>query len=422
MYQKDLETLEREGLERLKLEGLRRTLKIIEEGNRHLFEKLGKVRADDINSLSDLTRLPFMTKDDLRDAYPFKFVCVPPSRIVRLQMSSGTTGAPVVCPYTEGDVKMWGEVMARCLATAGVTRDDVIQITPSFGLPNGGFGFHYGAEALGAMIVPTGPGRTSYQLRLMADMGTTVLGAIASYPLRLMEVAREEGFDFKKTRLRVGVFGSEPWSDEMRRKIEEGMGIETFDIIGMTETGGVGMGIDCPSHQGIHVWEDHYIVEVIDPNSGEVLPDGREGELVVTTIKREALPVIRYRTRDITAIISRNMCECGRTHLRLSRFKGRTDDMIIYKGAKFYPSQVEAMVFKERGVAHDYQIILERDSAGVEHIKLLVETTESLGRGVKEKLEEKIYNQLGLHIPLEFIPAGTLPREPGKAVRVVDRR
>ena len=422
MYQRELECLPRERLLELQLIKLRETLSRIQKGNPIFFQKLGRVRPEDIGGLNDLAKLPFMVKDDLRDAYPFGFLCVERSAIVRVQMSSGTTGAPVVCPYTDADVKGWGEVMARCLAAAGLGREDVIQITPSFGLPNGGFGFHYGAEALGATIIPTGAGGTSRQLKLMADIGTTALGAIASYPLRMMEVAKEEGFDFRKTQLKVGVFGSEMWSDELRRKIEEGTGIETFDIIGMTETGGVGMGIDCSHHSGIHVWEDHYLVEVIDPVTQELLSDGREGELVVTTLKREALPVIRYRTRDISSILSREPCACGRTHLRVSRFKGRTDDMLIVKGVNFYPCQLERILLAEAGVAHDYQIILERDAAGVEKVSVVAEIYESLGKEVKGRLEQKIQEEIGLRISLTFVPAGSIPRPPGKAVRVVDRR
>ncbi|MFQ5344150.1 MAG: phenylacetate--CoA ligase family protein, partial [Anaerolineae bacterium] len=341
---------------------------------------------------------------------------------VRFHMSSGTTGTPVLCPHTEADVRQWAEVMARCLTAAGVTREDVVQITPGFGLFNGGFGFHYGVSAIGAMIIPIGAGRSRLQLQFMQDLGTTVVTAIASYPLRLIEVAQQEGIDFRRdTQLRVGVFGAEIWSDEMRRRIEELMGIESFDIIGMTESGGVGMGIDCPAHQGIHVWEDHYIVEIIDPETGEPVPDGAPGEMVVTTLTREALPLIRFRTRDITRIVSREPCACGRTHLRVDRITGRTDDMLKVKGVNFYPRQIESLLLRHKNVALDYQIMLDRVE-GADHFRLVVETQQPDDAGLARRLTSEVHDLLGLTPEVELVPVGYIERPPGKAVRVVDYR
>jgi len=352
--------MDREELEKLQLLRLQETVSRIAARNPRYYEKIGKIPPREIKSLKDLEKLPFLTKADLRDAYPYGLACVDQSEFLRMQMSSGTTGAPVICPYTKADIEQWRDIMGRCYMAATVTSDDIIQITPSFGLPNGGFGFHYGAEAIGAFYIPIGAGRTLLQLKLMRELGATVLTAISTYPLRMMEVAKEQDFDFRRdTKLRIGIFGSEMWSDELRKRIEEGMGIETFDIIGMTETGGVGMGIDCQVHNGIHIWEDHYIVEIIDPDTGKVLEDGQEGEMVITTLTREALPTIRYRTGDITSIVSREKCDCGRTHIRVDRFRGRTDDMLIYKGVKFYPSQIEKILLNFNEVAHDYQIILD---------------------------------------------------------------
>ena len=422
MYKPDLETMDREKLEELQLSRLRETVLRIAGSNPRYYEKIGKVSSQEIKSLRDLEKLPFLTKADLRDAYPYHLACVDRPEFLRMQMSSGTTGAPVICPYTRADIEQWRDIMGRCYMAATVTSEDVIQITPSFGLPNGGFGFHYGAEAIGAFYIPMGAGRTLLQLKLLRELGATVLTSISTYPLRLIEVAKEEGFDFRDTGLRVGVFGSEMWSDELRKRIEEGMGIETFDIIGMTETGGVGMGIDCKAHNGIHIWEDHYIVEVIDPETGEVLEDGREGEMVITTLTREALPTIRYRTGDITSVVSREKCDCGRTHIRVDRFKGRADDMLIYKGVSFYPCQVEKILLRFEEVAHDYQITLDRDEGGSETIKLVVEVTSPLSEQQVARIQREMFDFLGITVNPEFVKAGELPRPPGKAVRVIDNR
>jgi len=337
-------------------------------------------------------------------------------------MSSGTTGTPIICPHTDQDVQQWAEIMARCLAAAGLGPEDVLQITPSFGLFNGGFGFHYGASALKTMIIPIGAGRTRLQLQFMKDPITTAIAAIASYPLRLIEVAAAEGFDFRRdTRLRVGIFGAEIWSDELRRRIEEQMGIETFDIIGMTEAAGVGMGIDCAAHQGIHVWEDHYLIEMVDPESGQPVEDGKWGEMVVTTLTREALPLIRFRTRDITRVISREPCACGRTSLRVERIAGRNDDMLKVKGVNFYPKQVESVLMSHPMVGNDYLIEIDR-VGGADHIRLSVETESPEDPQLARQINESLYSLIGLHAEVTLLPVGGLPRPPGKAVRVKDNR
>ncbi|SNR84638.1 phenylacetate--CoA ligase family protein [Desulfurobacterium atlanticum] len=416
MFQRLIETMPRERIERLQLERLKRTISRIKEKNSFYWEKIGKVEVEDIKSLDDIKQLPFLTKEDLRKGYPFGFACGHQSEFVRFHMSSGTTGTPVVNPYTPKDIDQWGEIMARCLAAAGITFKDVLQITPSFGLFNGGFGFHYGAEKIGCFVVPIGPGRTFLQLKFFKDFNTTALAGIASYPLRIIEVAKEEGFDFSETSLRVGIFGAEVWSEEMRRYIEKEMGIEAFDIIGMTETGGVGLGIECSFHSGIHVWEDHYFIEIINPETGEVLPDGEEGEMVVTTLTREGLPLIRYRTRDITKIVSRERCECGRTHIKVARIKGRTDDMLKVKGVCFYPKQIEEIVMKYPEILPDYQIVIGK-SEGKDFVKVVVET-ERIDQYLKNRLEEEIYSTLGLHVDIVLVKKGEIERKPGKVVRV----
>lgn len=418
MFQRELESLERPRLAALQLDRMRTTLGRV---LRHpaWARRLGGARPEDIRTADDWARLPFLTKDELRDAYPFGLACGEGYR--RIHMSSGTTGNPILNPYTADDVAQWGEVMARCYVAAGVTRADVIQITPSFGLFTGGFGFHYGAERLGAMVVPVGAGRTSLQLRLMRDLGATVLTAIATYPLRLLEVAREESFDLSTLALRVGIFGSEMWSDELRAHIERELRIRTFDIIGMTETGGPGLGIDCEARDGIHVWEDHYVAEIVDPATGAPRADGVEGELVVSTLTREGLPLVRYRTHDLTRVVSRAPCACGRTSLRLDRLRGRTDDMVIYKGVNFYPRQVERLVLRHAGVGPEYQVILDTDGGG-ERLTLVVEAEPGCEPSVAARIRRELHDALALSPDVTLCAPGTIERPQGKAVRVVDRR
>lgn len=423
MYQPQLEAMPRAERAALQLDRLRATLRRIEANNSRYAQQLDGLGADDLRSLDDLRRFPFITKEDLRHGYPFGLACAPQTDFVRMHMSSGTTGTPIICPHTANDVQQWAEIMARCLTAASLRRDDVLQITPSFGLFNGGFGFHYGASAIGAMIIPIGAGRTPLQLQFMRDLGTTAIAAIASYPLRLIEVADREGFDFRRdAKLRVGVFGSEIWSDEMRRRIEQRMGIETFDIIGMTESGGVGMGIDCAAHDGIHVWDDHYLIEIVRWQTGEPADDGEWGEMVVTTLTREALPLIRFRTHDITRVVSREPCRCGRTSLRVDRLSCRTDDMLKVKGIAFYPKQIESVLLRHPEVGNDYLIVIDRVD-GADRMTVNVEA-----RGLpwpeelSQRLSDDVHDLIGLRADMNLLHPGELPRPEGKAVRVQDKR
>jgi phenylacetate-CoA ligase len=420
MWQPELESLDRESLERLVVERMRATLaRVLAEPA--WARRLAGVRPDDIARGEDWRTLPFLTKNELRDAYPYGLACARDAGYRRIQMSSGTTGNPILNPYTAGDVAQWGEVMARCYVAAGVGRHDVIQITPSFGLFTGGFGFHYGAEQIGAMVIPTGAGRTALQLRLMRDLRATVVTAIATYPLRLIEAAREERFDLGSLSLRVGILGSEMWSDELRTRIERELGLRTFDIIGMTETGGPGLGIDCAARRGIHVWEDHYYPEIVDPLTGRVVPDGTEGELVVSTLTRAGLPLVRYRTHDLTRVLSRERCDCGRTALRLDRLRGRVDDMVIYKGINFYPRQIETTILKHAGVSHEYQVVLDSDAGG-ERMTIHVETEPGCDPTVAARIRRELQDALALSPEVRLCAHGAIERAQGKAVRVVDRR
>jgi phenylacetate-CoA ligase len=420
MWQPELEALEREPLERIIFERMRAMLaRVLAEPA--WARRLPGIDPRDIVRVEDWRKLPLLTKDELRDAYPYGLACGRTAGYARIQMSSGTTGNPILNPYTAADVAQWGEVMARCYVAAGVGPRDVIQITPSFGLFTGGFGFHYGAERLGAMVIPTGAGRTALQLRLMRDLRATVVAAIATYPLRLIEAAREERFDLASLSLRVGIFGSEMWSDELRARIEHELRIHTFDIIGMTETGGPGLGIDCPARAGILVWEDHYYPEIVDPLTGAAVPDGAEGELVVSTLTREGLPLVRYRTHDLTRVVSRARCDCGRTALRLDRLRGRSDDMVIYKGVNFYPRQVETAILRHAGVSHEYQIVLDAEAGG-ERMTVHVETEPRCDPGVAGRIRQELQDRLALSPEIRLCAHGSIERPQGKAVRVVDRR
>jgi phenylacetate-CoA ligase len=420
MWQPELESLDRAPLERLVVERMRATLaRVLAEPA--WARRLPGVRAEDIARVEDWRKLPFLTKEELRDAYPYGLACARETGYRRIQMSSGTTGNPILNPYTASDVAQWGEVMARCYVAAGVGRTDVIQITPSFGLFTGGFGFHYGAERLGAMVIPTGAGRTGLQLRLMRDLKATVITAIATYPLRLIEAAHEDAFDLASLSLKVGILGSEMWSDELRTRIERELAIRTFDIIGMTESGGPGLGTDCAARAGVHVWEDHYHPEIVDPATGAVVPDGAEGELVISTLTREGLPLIRYRTHDLTRIVSRARCDCGRTSLRLDRLRGRVDDMVIYKGINFYPRQIEMTLLRHAGVSHEYQIVLDTDGGG-ERMTIHVETDPGCEPAVAARIKRELHDALALSPEVRLCTPGSIERAQGKAVRVVDRR
>jgi len=421
MSQPPAESLPREELERQTLEGMRWTLGHVLV-NPAWRRRLAGAEPGDIRTVADWLRLPFLTKEELRDAYPFGLSCVERERVLRIHMSSGTTGNPVVNPYTRADLDQWATVMARCYAAAGVGAGDVIQITASFGLFTGGFGFHYGAERIGAMVIPLGAGRTSLQLQVMRDLRATVLAGISTYPLRVLEVAREEQFDLDSLSLRVAILGAEMWSDDLRRLIERELHLTTFDIFGMTETGGPGLGIDCQAREGIHVWEDHYFCEVVDPVTGASRPDGEEGELVVSTLTREGLPLIRYRTHDLTRVVSRSRCACGRTHLRMDRVRGRTDDMVIFRGVNFYPRQIESLVLKQSGVGHEYQIVLDRAPGGSDRLALLIEAREGFTQAGLPRLRADLKQFLNLSPEITVLKEGELPRPPGKSVRVVDRR
>ncbi|MDD3153934.1 MAG: phenylacetate--CoA ligase [Victivallaceae bacterium] len=380
--------------------------------HRARFEAAG-IDPEHFRGMEDLDKLPFLTKIDFREQYPDRMCCVSRDKIREMHMSSGTSGTPVVMLYTEHDLDQWAECMARCLRMAGVREHDVFQFTPGLGLFNGGFGCYHGGRKAGCFVIPAGPGNTPRQIKLAKDMHTNAMLCVVSYGARILEVMQE----MKETLpdLRVGIFGAETFSEAMKERLRSGFGIDVFDIYGMTETGGIGtLGQDCSFHQGTHVWEDHYLAEIIDPATGKEVPDGTLGELVVTSLTREAIPVIRFRTGDLTKVLSRDRCECGRTHLRLAPIAGRVDDMLIIKGVNFFPSQIEQSLLKIPGVSTEYQLYID-DVDGMKKLYVKVEADSSVtGYTVSRQLKE----DLGFAVDGEVVPPGSLPRTEGKARRV----
>ena len=414
-WNKKAETMSRDELAAYQLGRLQDVVRQAYRNSRFYRDKLDQagVKPEEIEVLEDLRRLPFLDKEDFRLAYPLGMLCVDRARLREMHMSSGSTGSPVVMGYTDADLNQWAECMARCYRMAGLVEGETVQITPSFGLFNGGFGFYHGARKAGLFVIPAGAGNTPRQIKLMNDFQVKGLMGVVSYGIRIVEVLLEQKSALPA--LKIGMFGAETFSDAMREKIENALGIEAFDIYGMTETGGVGTtGMDCPFHCGIHVWEDQYLVEVINPKTGQVVPDGEEGEIVFTSLHREAMPVLRFRTADLTRVLSRQPCECGRTSLRIDRVRGRLDDMLIVKGVNFFPRQVEQALMEIPGVRPHYQIIVEENN-GVRDVRINVEAEAGVtGFMVEKHLKEK----LGFSPKGDVFPPGALERQEGKARRV----
>jgi phenylacetate-CoA ligase len=381
----------------------------------------------DIRSLEDIAKLPFTVKSDLRDTYPFGLFASVMKDVVRLHASSGTTGKPIVVAYTQEDIDVWTSVLVRCFAGCGLHRGDIIQIAYGYGLFTGGLGAHYGAEGLGATVVPTSVGNADRQIMLMKDFGVTAMCCTPTYFLHLIERAAELGVDMKELPLRAGVFGAEPWTESMRKHIESMSRIEAFDIYGLSEIIGPGVGCECRQHDGLHIFEDHFYPEIVDPATGEPLPNGTEGELVLTTLSKQAMPMIRYRTRDITMILP-GRCACGRTIRRIDRIGRRSDDMLIIRGINVFPSQVESALLQIEGTLPHYQILLTREH-GLDQMEVQVEVTphmfnDKIGalQGLHERLQSALDHVLGIRVKVSLVEAYTIERSQGKAKRVIDRR
>ncbi len=429
-WNKDMETLPMEKLRELQLERLKAIVKYAYERvpfYRKKFDEVG-IKPEDIKSLEDIRYIPFTSKADLREVYPFGMFALPLSEIVEIHSSSGTTGKPVVMGYTRRDLETWKEVMARSLVAFGVTKEDIIQIAYGYGLFTGGLGFHYGALTLGATIVPASAGNTRRQIELMKDFGTTVIACTPSYALYLAEYAKDEmGIDPRTLKLRAGSFGAEMWTEEMRREIENRFGLKAYNVYGLTEIIGPGVAHECLEQNGLHIWEDHFYPEIIDPETGEPLPEGTKGELVLTTLTKEGVPMIRFRTRDITAFIP-GTCPCGRTGRRIARIQGRTDDMIKVRGVMLFPYQIEKAILEVQGVEPHYQIILTRPQH-LDEIEVQVEMSKEVFsddvktiENLRKKLEKRIEETVGIRVKVTLVEPKSLPRSEGKAKRVIDKR
>jgi phenylacetate-CoA ligase len=424
------ETLPREELEALQL----RRLQAMVERVYHLVpfyrQRLDEVgfKPEFLRTLADLDHLPFTIKQDIRDNYPFGLFAVPMEQVVRLHASSGTTGKPTPVGYTARDLETWGELMARVLAAAGLHRGDIVHVAYGYGLFTGGLGFHYGVERLGAAVIPVSGGQTRRQIMLIQDFAPNALCCTPSFALYLAEVGQQMGVNFKDTSLRVGIFGAEPWSEAMRQEIEARLGVDALDIYGLSEIMGPGVGIEClQAKAGLHLFEDHFLPEIIDPVTLERLPPGETGELVITTLTKEAFPLIRYRTRDVTSL-DYAPCRCGRTHARMSRIKGRSDDMLIIRGVNVFPSQIESVLVDVPGVSPHYQLIVDREGH-LDTLEVAVEVDDTVFsdevkqlQKLAKTIEGRIKDYLTVSVKVRLVEPRTIPRSEGKAQRVIDRR
>jgi phenylacetate-CoA ligase len=432
IYNEEFETMPREALESIQLRRLQATVARVYNATpfyRRRFDEAGVAPAD-IRSLSDLQKLPFTTKADLRDNYPFGMFAVPMDNVTRIHASSGTTGKPTVVGYTARDIQTWAELMARSLMAAGTRRDDIVHNAYGYGLFTGGLGVHYGAERLGASVIPISGGNTKRQVMIMKDFGPTVLTCTPSYALHLAEVAAEMGVSFRDLKFKAGIFGAEPWSEQMRREIERTLNLKAMDIYGLSEVMGPGVSIECIEAQnGLHVFEDHFIPEIINPQTGAVLPYGTPGELVFTTITKEAFPVIRYRTRDLS-VLDPEPCRCGRTIVRMGRIQGRSDDMLIIRGVNVYPSQIEGVLLNIPGLEPHYMLIVDREG-NLDTLEVQVEVGEKLFsetgevkvlQEISRRISKDIKDYLGVSTKVKLVEPKTIQRFEGKAKRVIDKR
>jgi phenylacetate-CoA ligase len=429
IWNRHFECMEREELKKVQSERLRETVERVYYNVPYYRNKMQEagLGPEHIQSTDDLHKLPFTTKQDLRDNYPFGLFAVPMSEIVRVHASSGTTGKPTVVGYTHRDIATWSEVMARTLTCAGANRHDFIHVAYGYGLFTGGLGIHYGGEKIGASVIPVSGGNTTRQLQLMHDFGSTVLACTPSYALFLSEAIEESGIDRKELKLRVGVFGAEPWTENMRKEIEEKLRIKAIDIYGLSEVIGPGVASECLHQQGLHISEDHFFPEIIDPRTLEVLPHGETGELVFTTITKEGLPLIRYRTRDLTRL-RYDKCTCGRTMVRMEKCLGRSDDMLIIRGVNLFPSQIESVILEMSEIKPHYLLIVDRVN-NLDTIELQVEVDEAFFQDkisqlqtLRNKIQCSLESTLGLGIKVTLVEPKTIERSEGKSKRVIDKR
>ncbi|MHB8058428.1 MAG: phenylacetate--CoA ligase family protein [Desulfuromonadaceae bacterium] len=429
-FNEEFETMPRPALEALQLKRLQAMLDRVYANvpfYKASFDLLG-IKPSVVKSLDDLQKLPFTTKQDMRDSYPYALFAAPMEEIVRIHASSGTTGKPTVVGYTQSDINTWSDLMARSFVAAGAHKGDIIHNAYGYGLFTGGLGAHYGAERLGASVIPISGGNTKRQIMIMQDFGSTVLTCTPSYSLFMAEEAQAEGIDFKNLKLRVGIFGAEPWSEVMRGEIEAKLNLTAIDIYGLSEIMGPGVAIECiEAKKGLHIWEDHFIPEIINPETGERLPEGERGELVITTITKQGIPLIRYRTRDITSL-TYEPCVCGRTHARITRMSGRTDDMLIIRGVNVFPSQIEAILVGIEGIEPHYMLLVDRVGT-LDTLTVQVEVSQHLFsdeikvlQALSRRVEKEIKDMLGVTCTAKLVEPKTIQRSEGKAKRVIDNR
>lgn len=426
-YQKEIETMPLDELQKLQSERLKEQVKHVYENvapYRKKMDEMG-VKTEDINGIEDLHKLPFITKDDLRDEYPYGYVAVPLDECVRIQSTSGTTGRRVVAFYTKEDIEIWEDCCARAIVAAGGSNKDVCHVCYGYGLFTGGPGLNGGSHKVGCLTLPMSSGNTERQLQFMEDLGSTIICCTPSYALNLGEAIKEKGIK-DKLKLKAGIFGAEPWTEEMRRDIEESLGIKAYDIYGLTEISGPGVSFECEAQAGMHIQEDHFIAEIIDPDTGEVLPEGSVGELVFSCITKKAFPLLRYRTRDL-CILTREKCSCGRTHVRMKKPTGRSDDMMVIKGVNVWPSQIETVILNQ-GYQANYQIVVDRIN-NKDRIELQVELTPEMAADPKLNVKKKeseiksgLKSMLGIGVDVSVVQPKTIVRSEGKAVRVIDKR
>ena len=429
IWNRHFECMDRDGIRQVQGERLRETVEKVYFNVPYYRSKMQEagLGPESIQSIDDIAKLPFTTKTDLRDNYPFGSFAVPMSEIVRVHASSGTTGKPTVVGYTRNDISTWSEVMARTLTSAGANRNDFIQVAYGYGLFTGGLGLHYGGEKIGASVIPISGGNTVRQIQLMHDFGSTVLACTPSYALFLAEAIQESGINRDDLKLRVGVFGAEPWTENMRREIEDKLRIKAIDIYGLSEVIGPGVASECTVQEGLHINEDHFYPEIIDPNTLKVLPAGSTGELVFTTITKEGLPLIRYRTRDLTRL-TYDKCKCGRTMVRMEKCLGRSDDMLIIRGVNLFPSQVESVLLEMSEIKPHYLLIVDRVN-NLDTLELKVEVDEAFFQdkisqleSLRQKLQNNLENSLGLGIKVTLVEPKIIERSEGKSKRVIDKR
>lgn len=428
-WDKEIETAPRYQMEALQSYRLSATVKRVYENVPHYRAKMDEagIKPEDIKSLADLSKLPFTYKQDLRDTYPYGLFAVPAEEVVRIHASSGTTGKQIVVGYTQHDLDIWSDCTARALTAIGGSKSDFIHVSYGYGLFTGGLGIHYGVEKIGATVIPVSTGNTKRQIQVMKDFGSTILCCTPSYALYLGETLKEMGLTPDDLKLKAGFFGAEPWTEQMRKEIERNLGIKAYDIYGLSEISGPGVAFECPEQTGMHINEDHFIVEIIDPDTGEVLPDGEEGEIVFTCITKEAFPLIRYRTRDIS-VLSHDQCSCGRTFVKMAKPRGRSDDMLIIRGVNVFPSQIESVLLDLGQTAPHYQLIVDRKN-NTDTFEILVEMSENMFSDSVKGLEEQehriqaaVESTLGIGAKVTLVEPKSIARSEGKAKRVIDKR